>query len=244
MLLASPNGIALTTPENIILQASQDIAESASGSINLSAQKNIIGHAQDKISLFAAQKGLSAYAAKGPITIQAQTDWLEILSRKHIKIISVEDKIEIVSPKEIILNAGGSQLKISDKGIIIETSGLFHVKAGQHKFDRGSIVNYQVPNIPSFYYGSFNLTDAYNNPIIGQKYKLTLPSGKEILGLTDDSGKTLTGYSAEDSQDIKLEVIEDINEDIWYQPESTFEYEQLDDIEYPIAGEDEVENDD
>lgn len=39
MLLASPNGIALTTPENIILQASQDIAESASGSINLSAQK-------------------------------------------------------------------------------------------------------------------------------------------------------------------------------------------------------------
>ncbi len=56
MLLASPNGIALTTPENIILQASQDIAESASGSINLSAQKNIIGHAQDKISLFAAQR--------------------------------------------------------------------------------------------------------------------------------------------------------------------------------------------
>jgi hypothetical protein len=43
MLLASPNGIALTTPENIILQASQDIAESASGSINLSAQKILLG---------------------------------------------------------------------------------------------------------------------------------------------------------------------------------------------------------
>ena len=98
--------------------------------------------------------------------------------------------------------------------------------------------------MPSLYYGSFNLTDEYNNPIIRQKYKLTLPSGKEILGLTDDQGKTLTGYSAENNQDIKLEIIENINEDIWYQPESTFEYEQLDGMEYPIINEDEVENDD
>jgi len=43
MLLASPNGIALTTLENIIFLTAQDIAESASGSINLSAQNNIIG---------------------------------------------------------------------------------------------------------------------------------------------------------------------------------------------------------
>lgn len=49
MLLASPNGIALTTPENIILQASQDIAESASGSINLSAQKILLGMHKTKL---------------------------------------------------------------------------------------------------------------------------------------------------------------------------------------------------
>ncbi|WP_152877078.1 type VI secretion system Vgr family protein, partial [Acinetobacter guerrae] len=99
MLLASPNGIALTTPENIILQASQDIAESASGSINLSAQKNIIGHAQDKISLFAAQKGLSVFAAKGPIKVQAQDDLIEIIAKKVIKLIATEDKIELTSSK-------------------------------------------------------------------------------------------------------------------------------------------------
>lgn len=247
MLLASPNGIALTTPEDIILQASQDIAESSGASINLSAQKNIVAHAQDKVSLFAAQKGLSAYAAKGPIQIQAQTDWMEILSRKNIKIVSVEDKIEIVSPKEIIFNAGGTQLKVSEKGVFIETPRLFHVKAGQHKFESGAIVNYSIPNLPSMYYGNFNLTDDHDNPVSGQKYKLTLPSGKEILGLTNDLGETLTGYSAENNQDLKLEVIESINEDIWFQPESTFEYEQLDNFEYPIVDEDnenEVENDD
>lgn len=97
MLLASPNGIALTTPENIILQASQDIAESASGSINLSAQKNIIGHAQD--------------------------DAIDAIAKKVIKLISTEDKIEITSPKEIVLTAGGSQLKINAKGVFFNDRG-------------------------------------------------------------------------------------------------------------------------
>ena len=148
MLLASPNGIALTTPEDIILQASQDIAESAQGSINLSAQKNIIGHAQDKISLFAAQKGLRAFAAKGKLELQAQDDAIEAIARKVIKLISTEDRIEITSPKEIVLTAGGSQLKINGSGIFSTTGGKFESKAGQHLFTGGATVNAQLPKMP------------------------------------------------------------------------------------------------
>ena len=149
MLLASPNGIALTTPENIILQASQDIAESASGSINLSAQKNIIGHAQDKISLFAAQKGFRAYAAKGKLELQAQDDAIEAIAKKVIKLISTEDKIEITSSKEIVLTAGGSQLKINADGVFSTTGGKFESKAGQHLFTSGATVNAELPKMPA-----------------------------------------------------------------------------------------------
>ncbi|MDH1532071.1 type VI secretion system tip protein VgrG [Acinetobacter johnsonii] len=149
MLLASPNGIALTTPEDIVLQASQDIAESAQGSINLSAQKNIIAHAQDKVSLFAAQKGLKAFAAKGKVELQAQDDAIEAIARKVIKLISTEDKIEITSPKEIVLTAGGSQLKINGDGIFTTTGGKFESKAGQHSFVGGAKVSYEVPELPS-----------------------------------------------------------------------------------------------
>lgn len=149
MLLASPNGITLTTPEDIVLQASQDIAESAQGSINLSAQKNIIAHAQDKVSLFAAQKGLKAFAAKGKVELQAQDDAIEAIARKVIKLISTEDKIEITSPKEIVLTAGGSQLKINGDGIFTTTGGKFESKAGQHSFVGGAKVSYEVPELPS-----------------------------------------------------------------------------------------------
>lgn len=149
MLLASPNGIALTTPEDIVLQATQDIVESAQGSINLSAQKNIIAHAQDKVSLFAAQKGLKAFAAKGKVELQAQDDAIEAIARKVIKLISTEDKIEITSPKEIVLTAGGSQLKINGDGIFTTTGGKFESKAGQHSFVGGAKVSYEVPELPS-----------------------------------------------------------------------------------------------
>ncbi|KJV36844.1 type VI secretion system Vgr family protein, partial [Acinetobacter brisouii] len=140
MLLASPNGIALTTPEDILLQASQDIAQGSQANINLSAQKNIVVQAQSKISLFAAEQGFRAFAAKGKLELQAQDDAIEAIARKVIKLISTEDKIEMISPKEISLNAGGSQLKINADGVFVTTGGKFQSKAGQHVFTGGAKV--------------------------------------------------------------------------------------------------------
>ena len=65
MLLCAPNSIALSTNEDLYLSADQQINHSAADNINFSTQKSLIAHAQDKISLFAAQQGLKAIAAKG-----------------------------------------------------------------------------------------------------------------------------------------------------------------------------------
>lgn len=194
MLLASPNGIALTTPENIILQASQDIAESASGSINLSAQKNIIGHAQDKISLFAAQKGFRAYAAKGKLELQAQDDAIKAIAKKVIKLISTEDKIEITSPKEIVLTAGGSQLKINADGVFSTTGGKFESKAGQHLFATGAKVSYEVPELPKIGPSAikFLFTSIFGEAIPEAKVIVFDDLEKHTLweGVTDKNGLT------------------------------------------------------
>ncbi|OOU57944.1 type VI secretion system protein, partial [Acinetobacter baumannii] len=215
MLLASPNGIALTTPENIILQASQDIAESASGSINLSAQKNIIGHAQDKISLFAAQKGLRAYAAKGKLELQAQDDAIEAIAKKVIKLISTEDKIELTSPKEIVLTAGGSQLKINANGVFSTTGGKFESKAGQHLFTGGAKVSMKLPHLPVIQEGGFSqlfdLKDlSKDNPnLIGAPYKILLKKTGDILmvGTINDDLQTERVFTKEE-EEIELILFE------------------------------------
>ncbi len=145
MVLSAPNSMALTSNENIHLSADGQISQTAGDSINLSTQKNFIAHAQNKISFFAAQNGARMYAGKGRIELQAQSDGTDIIARKGIQIISTEDRIEITSPKEIILTADGSQLKINSSGIFPVTGGKLEVKAGQHLFMSGA--NIVVPKI-------------------------------------------------------------------------------------------------
>ena len=208
MLLASPNGIAMTTPEDIVMQASQDIAESAQGSVNVSAQKNIVHHAQDKISLFAAQKGLSAYAAKGKVELQAQDDAIEAIARKVIKLISTEDKIEITSPKEIVLTAGGSQLKINGSGIFTTTGGKFESKAGQHCFVGGSKVSYEVPQLPnaSIYSNRLDVYDLFWQSDFSQlSFKAFIPETNAVIsGGIDEHGRTGKISTADPS---KLQIL-------------------------------------
>ena len=233
MLLASPNGIALTTPENIILQASQDIAESASGSINLSAQKNIIGHAQDKISLFAAQKGFRAYAAKGKLELQAQDDAIEAIAKKVIKLISTEDRIEITSPKEIVLTAGGSQLKINANGVFSTTGGKFESKAGQHLFVSGAKVSYEVPELPKIgpYAVDFLFSSLAGMGIENAKIQMYEPDKKEIIweGVTNSTGKSDLSMQEESK---RYEAL--IGFDEWssiFDDEDKFEEENEDEFE-------------
>ncbi|MBN6514890.1 DUF2345 domain-containing protein, partial [Acinetobacter pittii] len=148
MLLASPNSIALSSNEDIHLSADGQINQTAGDSINLSTQKNLIAHAQNKISLFAAQEGARLYAGKGKVEIQAQGDGADLIARKAVQVISTEDKIEATAAKEIVLTAGGSQVKITGSGIFMTTSGKFEVKAGQHKFMGGGSVNSSLPYLP------------------------------------------------------------------------------------------------
>ncbi|WP_288420473.1 type VI secretion system Vgr family protein, partial [uncultured Acinetobacter sp.] len=148
MLLASPNSIAVASNEDIHLSADGQLNQTAGDSINLSTQKNLIAHAQNKISLFAAQEGARLYAGKGKVEIQAQGDGADLIARKAVQVISTEDKIEATASKEIVLTAGGSQVRITGSGIFMTTGGKFEVKAGQHKFMGGGSVNSSLPYLP------------------------------------------------------------------------------------------------
>ncbi|MBI1452664.1 MULTISPECIES: type VI secretion system Vgr family protein [Acinetobacter] len=242
MLLASPNGIAMTTPEDIVLQASQDIALSAQGSVNISAQKNIVSHAQDKISLFAAQRGLSAYAAKGKLELQAQDDALEAIARKVIKLISTEDKIEITSPKEIVLTAGGSQLKINGSGIFTTTGGKFESKAGQHSFVGGETINAQLPKLAKngIFSRRFDFKDLISQELLenGFKYKvINKDKNTEFIGMLDKDARTQRIFSDNpDNIEIRLLGKSEIDSDKLVLIEENISQDKLDHLNEACCG--------
>ncbi|USA47998.1 type VI secretion system tip protein VgrG [Acinetobacter sp. C26M] len=195
LLLNSPEGIGLSTNEDIHLSADGQINQFASDSINLSTQKNLITHAQNRISLFAAQNGIKQVAANGNFEIHAQGDGIDLLAKQSIQIISTEDRIEIISPKEIVITAGGSQIKLNGAGIFPTTGGKFEVKAGQHLFMGGSklaIPKYSLPKIgeKNQYSLKYQMLDDSGNPLINKKYIAFLDSGKTAEGITDSNGFT------------------------------------------------------
>lgn len=140
LLLSSPAGIGLSSSDDIHLSADGQINQFAGDSINLSTQRNLVAHVSGKVSLFAAQNGIKQVAAKGKFDMHAQGDGMDLLAKQGIKIISTEDRIEITSPSEIVITAGGSQIKINSSGIFPITGGKFEVKAGQHLFMGGQML--------------------------------------------------------------------------------------------------------
>ncbi|MCG6035762.1 DUF2345 domain-containing protein, partial [Acinetobacter baumannii] len=213
MILTAPNSIAIASNEDIHLSADAQLSQSAGDSINLSTQKNLIAHAQNKISLFAAQEGARLYAGKGKVEIQAQGDGADLIARKAVQIISTEDKIEISASKEIVITAGGSQIKINGSGIFPVTGGKFEVKAGQHLFMGGGSSTQNLPILPAFSIPKkqleFRKVYADGAPSPNIPYTIHLPDGTTQKGKTDSNGMAF--YSDQKNGRAVIEYGEDRN---------------------------------
>ncbi|MFL9550576.1 type VI secretion system Vgr family protein [Acinetobacter baumannii] len=192
LLLSSPDGIALSSSEDIHISADAQINQIAGDSINISTQKNVIAHAQNKISLFAAQSGLKAVAAQGKVEIQAQADALDVLSKLGITISSTDDKVIISSPKEVKITGGSSQITLNGSGIFPKTGGKFQVNAGQHLFMGGASANASAPELPKAkpMQGALELLRSYggDNFFKQNSYKVIDSLGKQITGKLDGNG--------------------------------------------------------
>jgi len=192
LLLNSQDGIALSTPEDIHISADSQINQIAGDSINLSTQKNLIAHAQNKLSLFAAQGGIKAIAAQSKVEIQAQSDALDVFAKLGITISSTDDRIEISSPKEVLITGGSSQIALNNSGIFPKTGGKFEVNAGQHVFQGGASasVKSSLPPPPKRGQGVLELFHEYaHGEFVKQGgYTVTDSLGKQFKGQLDDKG--------------------------------------------------------
>ncbi|WP_146196697.1 DUF2345 domain-containing protein, partial [Acinetobacter stercoris] len=214
MLFASPNGIAMTTPEDIVNHAGQEIGFSSGGSTNFSSQKNILMHAQGKYSAFAVN-GISMIAANEKIQMHAQNALMELFARLDIKITATEGKILITSPIEVDIKAGGSQLLINQQGVFVNTDRYFKVQSGQHVFESGMRVNYTLPFLPKIQGGKFSQVFdlkelAGDNPnLVGATYKiLNKKTGKTLLvGKVNDQLQTDRVFT-EKEEEIELILFE------------------------------------
>lgn len=131
LVLASPAGIAATAGKDIHLHCGQHAAISTGEHLTIATHKSFLASARDRLVLFARQRGLRFISAKGKVEIQAQSDNIEAIAQKVLRLISAQERIEIVSPQAVTFAAGGSFLKVAED-ILEGTAGTWQAHATTH----------------------------------------------------------------------------------------------------------------
>ncbi|MDE7065124.1 MAG: DUF2345 domain-containing protein, partial [Desulfovibrionaceae bacterium] len=145
VLVSSPAGIAATTAESTHLHSAAHTGVTAGGHISLASNRSFLATAIEKVSLFAYSLGMKLFAARGKVEIQAQSNDLDVIADKVLRIISAREHVHISAPKEILLTAGESYIKINADGIEQGTKGAFVAHAGQHNLVGPKTMPYLVP---------------------------------------------------------------------------------------------------
>ncbi|MBY5927599.1 type VI secretion system tip protein VgrG [Halomonas sp. DP8Y7-3] len=194
--LASPAGIAASTPQSTHLVQGKSLSITSGEDINLAAGRSLIGSLSEKLSLFVQRAGIKLFAAQGKVDVQAQSDEMALTAEKKVTITSTEDAVHIAAAEEILLTSGGGYIRLKGGDIEIHAPGLIDVKGGQHLFAGPASLSYPLANLPVTEPTNLELEHLYGNgqPVPGARYRAILADGSIRQGVLDAAGKaTLTG---------------------------------------------------
>ncbi|MGM0963162.1 DUF2345 domain-containing protein, partial [Klebsiella quasipneumoniae] len=88
VLFSAPEGMALTSGEDMQLAASKNVAINAGGDISTGAMGNLTLLTGEKLGLFARTGQLSLKSGEGPIDVQAQNASMWLFAEKKLTLSS------------------------------------------------------------------------------------------------------------------------------------------------------------
>ncbi|CAD6521183.1 hypothetical protein LMG28727_01586 [Paraburkholderia kirstenboschensis] len=189
LVLASAASIALTAEQSTHIASNEHLALTTGMSVGIAAGRSLLASVRERFSVFVQHMGITLIAAAGKILVQAKTDGINLLARKVIEIISEQGSINLKTPDEITLNAGGTQLTLNESGAFIHTKGrcLIHCT----DFDTSSPEDKPLNMLGKPHDEQFTLVNkATGEPLSNVKYKIFRGSGEVVEGVTDLTGKT------------------------------------------------------
>ena len=195
VLMDAPASINWATPASTVLFAGEQLQWTSQGDIHMTAQHTLSSVSANAAGYFSHAGGIQAIAANGPVSLQAHTDQLEILADKAVKVISVNDSIEIKANQKIVLQAGQSSITLEGGDITFACPGSFTVKGGQHVFEGGGSAPPTMPALPDsrlkLYDEAFVLKDRDSGELMPrQPYRIKRADGSYEEGMTDEKGLT------------------------------------------------------
>ena len=194
LAFSSPAGIVSTTPKTHQIAAGEHLHLSSQQDTNVAIGKRLSMAIKEAWSVFVATSGIKLFAGKGKVQIQAQDDNLEATAKKDVKVFSIAGNIEIATPNELTLTAGGCQIKMAGGKIDIKAPGPVNIHGATKNLTgpAGGSYSGSLPAVP-MKKGDMELKHMFQNgePIAGAAYKAILPGGEVKSGVLDAAGKAI-----------------------------------------------------
>ena len=111
VLFSAPEGVALTSGEDMQLAASRNLALNAGEDFSVGVMGNATALTGEKLGLFARTGQLSLKSGEGTVEMQAQNASMRLFAEKKLRLSSASD-ISLAGKKRITLIGGGSYLKL------------------------------------------------------------------------------------------------------------------------------------
>jgi type VI secretion system secreted protein VgrG len=208
VVLDAAAGLHWSSPASASVFAGQALQWTSQGDWHASAGQTISGVAGEAGSLFAAEGGIRAVAAKGPVSLAAHTDALALLADGPVQVTSAEDGIEVAAQGKIVLTAGGAAVTLEGGNITFACPGTFSVKGATHGFGGGASAAAALEKLPDTRVPLFEeqfqaLDQTSGKPLTNMPYRIVLGDGTTLHGYTDAEGKTQRVATA-DPQKLQL----------------------------------------
>ncbi|MBX9408400.1 type VI secretion system tip protein VgrG, partial [Pseudomonas baetica] len=188
LVLASPAGIALTTPRSSHIATGEHLALSSTGHTSLSIGKRLLASASRGMRLFVQSMGWRLVAASGDIDVRALKDSINLLAK--LNITANADRITITAKTELVIQGGGSATTYNAGGITHATSGPYTAHAANFAYTGAKSLAGVFPEPPKPGKGNLELFNQYagRQGIKEGDYEVIDALGKSIKGKLDGKG--------------------------------------------------------
>ncbi|NGZ87638.1 type VI secretion system Vgr family protein [Duganella aceris] len=189
---SAPDGMILASEKNVAIGAQTNLDLICSKDLQLSAGKNIFVRALKSVSLFAHGLGMKLVAASGNVLIQAHNGDIDLTATGRIR-ISAGKGIELMSP-EVKAAAKGAQINLGNGEITQQSKGPHTIKSSKFAHTTGGGGEVNEIKFPSTEIETDERVILFHSqtgePVIGRRYRLSMPDGSSVEGVTDKQGRT------------------------------------------------------
>ncbi|PFH19225.1 type VI secretion system Vgr family protein [Burkholderia sp. JKS000303] len=194
IVMAGPAGISLAAERSAHIASGEDVAITSGRHVGIAVGRSLFASVSNAFSLFVHKAGMALVAAAGKVRIEARTDGIDVTAKKAIRITSTADSIHLHAAEEIVLHAGSTEVRISDRGYVVRTAGEHTIYAGSHQTDEGQVRPMRLPvtpDNPGQYAAHFVLLEHDSGfALPNQPYRVTLDNGRVIEGVSNALGET------------------------------------------------------